>query len=168
VKLILGVADIPYSRRPTSRPVAKPRKRNKPLKQRGSAGSAGSTTTTGDVAEILESKYGVMQAFADLYQPEIVSALESSVAGALESLQMGAPATINPYGSGLSTIEQDFRSMLDRRMLDGLIPGVPTKAAERGINHRLKRPYVKSNPARPSFLDTGTYSANFRAWIETS
>jgi hypothetical protein len=44
--------------------------------------------------------------------------------------------------------------------------GVPTKAALKGINHRLRHPYRKSNPRRPSFVDTGLYVASFRAWME--
>lgn len=162
--LILGVNDIPYSVRPKSaRRVAKPRKTLK-VKRRPSGGFNG--TTTGDVAGFLEAKYHVMQAFADLYEPEIATALEDSLAGAMESIQQGAPPSIDPFGSAMSTIEQDFRDAIDRKIFDGLIPGVPTKAAIGGVDHRLKHPYRKSNPSRPSFRDTGLYQTNFRAWIE--
>ncbi len=59
-----------------------------------------------------------------------------------------------------------FRIFIDQKELDGVIPGVPTQAALRGVNHRLMRPYAKSNPVRPSFKDTGLYEASFRAWVE--
>lgn len=164
MKLILGVNDIPYSIRPTTARIAKPqRKRKRPLKK---PGGQASMKTTGDVAEILESKYHVMRAFADLYQPEIIDALEDSLKGAIESMAMGAPASLNPAGKALSSIEQEFRKAIDDQMFDGLIPGVPAKAAIRGVNHRLAHPYRRSNPERPTFRDTGLYQASFRAWIE--
>jgi len=43
------------------------------------------------------------------------------------------------------------------------IPGVPTKAALRGVNHRLKHPYRRRG-ARPSFVDTSLYMSSFKAW----
>jgi hypothetical protein len=46
------------------------------------------------------------------------------------------------------------------------IPGVPTQAALKGISHRLKHPYRKSNPRRPSFVDTGEYMRSAAFWID--
>ena len=42
-------------------------------------------------------------------------------------------------------------------------PGVPTKAALMGVNHRLKK---KRGPRRVSFIDTGQYQANLTNWVE--
>ena len=161
MKLVLGVSDIPYVERPKVQRIGMPRKGQRPRAARGL-----STVTTGDVAEWLEQRYSVMQAFADLYEPEIAAALTDAVEGSIESIQQGAPASHNVLGSALGTIEEDFRQMLDRRVLDGIVPGVPTKAAEQGVNHRLRRPNARSNGSRPSFIDTGLYQANFHAWIE--
>jgi len=44
-------------------------------------------------------------------------------------------------------------------------PGIPTGAAEAGVNHRLLHPYAKDNPERPSFIDTGQYQADFKSWV---
>ena len=167
ITLNLGINDIPYSGQPGSvRPVAKPKrgKANKPRKAPGSR----TLPSTGDVAQILEDRYHIMEVFAESYMPHIVAAIEHSIGGAIESLAMGAPATINPFGSGMGEIEEGFRYFLDSSEMETMgIPGVPTMASVRGINHRLAHPYAKSNPPRPSFIDTGTYQANFRAWIET-
>jgi hypothetical protein len=62
-------------------------------------------------------------------------------------------------------MHQMFNEFIDRRGMDGM-PGVPTDAARLGINHRLKHPYAKANPERPSFKDTGTYMQSFTAWVE--
>lgn len=128
--------------------------------------SAASKTTTGDVAEFLEARYGVMRAFYDIHEEEILAELFEALQDRMESVAMGAPLTgeLLPDGA-LSGVEQMFREMLDRRELDGRIPGVPTAAALAGVDHRLKHPYARSNPARPSFIDTGHYQAFMRAWL---
>lgn len=143
--LKLGVVDIPYA---------------------GAPGSKGQTSqTTGDVAEILEAKYGVMAYFADRHTDDIAGALTEAVEGSLENLMMGAPPSNDPFGAATGKIEQMFRKFLDDEEMRGQ-PGVPTKAAQRGINHRLARPYAHENPRRPSFIDTGLYQNSFTAWIE--
>ena len=127
------------------------------------------TITTGDVAEILEALYGNARHFYDIHGQEIADEVGEVMQGKLESLLMGGPL---PSGDSLfehgelSNIEEMFREMLDKRELDGVADGVPTRAAQRGVNHRLRHPYLRSNPARPSFIDTGLYSANFRVWSD--
>lgn len=136
----LGVSDIPYSNDKDGK-------------------------TTGDVAEILEAKYGVMGAFADAHSDDIVHAMKSSIEGAFESMLASAPRN-DVYGSGTSEIEDRFQRFLDDKEIEGLgIAGVPTKAALAGVNHRLKHPY-KKRAARQSFIDTGTYQLSMRAWID--
>src|ERR1700743_475626 len=109
--------------------------------------------TTGDVAEILEAKYEVMQQFYDHHQQQIADDLAEGMVGVLESTLMGAPPTLDPYGSGTSKGEQSFRDFLDRKEIETYgIPGVPTQAALKGVSHRFKRPY-KKRPPRPSFID---------------
>lgn len=138
--LLLGVNDIPYS------------------DEKG--------VTTGDVAEYLEHKYHLVQIWAESNMQVIADDLAEGALDALESIMMGAPATDNPLLGALSKIEEDFKTYLsDDGMAKLGYPGVPTAAAKRGVNHRMKHPYAKRDP-RPSFIDTGMFQANFRAWIE--
>jgi hypothetical protein len=125
------------------------------------------TQTTGDIAEILERRYGIMQFFADVHSDDvIVPELENIIGGKLENLLMGGPVHENVFEEGdLSGIEHAFRQMLDNREMDGRVPGVPTKAAQMGVSHRMAHPNAKRGP-RSSFIDTGQYQAAMRAWIE--
>lgn len=164
--LHLGVVDIKYQNKSTEpKKVAKPQrgKRNRPVK----APDAPSVPneTTGDVAEILEKQYHIMENFAHRYGDVIASSLANSVAGALTNLMAGAPPTNNPFGSAEMVIEDSFKAFLDNGEMDGM-PGVPTMAAQKGVNHRLKHPYAKSNPPRESFIDTGLFQQSFKAWVE--
>lgn len=162
--LNLGVIDLPYANPPkrTRTPKAKKGKANKPIKLKAASG----TQTTGDVAEYLEKDYGVMQTFYDAKEEQIAKAFESSVASALENLMLGSPAIGNPFAEAQDEIEAMFKHFLSSQEVEHAgIPGVPTQAAQNGVNHRLKHPYAKGNPRRPSFIDTGLYMANFKAWV---
>ena len=123
--------------------------------------------STGDVAEWLETKYGVMQAFFNAHEQDIANALEDSVKDTLENLLMGAPPDMNAFGAGTSRIEEMFKDFISSQQAEQVgIPGTPTAAALKGVNHRLKHPYAKSNPRRPSFRDTGLYQTSFKCWVE--
>ena len=123
--------------------------------------------TTGDVATILEDKYGVMEFFyKHVGAYAIVRALERSSLGTIESLLLGVPAKITITAEAESEIEAMFRHFLSQREMDGKVTGVPTAAALKGINHELKHPYAKTNPVRPSFIDTEQYQASFKIWID--
>jgi len=159
----LGVADIPYRQAlpPQQRRSARWRHRIRPWQR------LGGLTTTGDVAEILEKRYGLFSQFSVLHGADIVAAVENAMSGKLENLLLGhgsLDAAIFADGD-LSDVEATFRRSIDDRDYDSRLPGVPTRAAQRGVNHRLARPYAKGNPPRPSFLDTGAVQANFRAWV---
>lgn len=122
---------------------------------------------TGEVAEILEQNYGIMEAFAreDVHGKDIVRSIESTLESALKNLVGGGPAN-PPWGDGMHEIETAFRTFIDSREAERVgIPNTPTKAALDGVNHRLAHPYRKSNPRRPSFRDTGLYVRSFRAWM---
>ena len=169
--LHLGIIDVPYSSGSYDKAPKKIAKVRYGTAKRGDvkAERAGSATkTTGDVAEILESKYHIMEFFFEDVGSELIGdALANSVAGAIENLFAGAPAaTINPSAEAMSEIEAAFKLFLSQQEMDGQQPGVPTKAAQMGVNHRFLHPYAKSNPSRPSFIDTGLYSANFKSWID--
>lgn len=159
--LHLGVLDIPYTDADEGpRPLPKARKG----KQRPRGKASSGARTTGDVAEILEAKYHVMETFYDLHEEEIVGDLLDSMEGALESLLMGGPAHGDPLAAATTQIEARFKVYLDsEEIAETATPGVPTKAALRGVNHRLK---VKRGERRPSFIDTGQYEASMKAWVD--
>lgn len=163
--LRLGVIDVPYANEAQHEkiPQAEKGKANKPLKPK----TEGGTQTTGDVAEILEAKYHIMDTFAFARLPDIAKELEQSIAGSLETLMMGGHPNSNPFKSAESAITAMFKQFLATADIEHMgIEGVPTQAAKNGVNHRLKHPYAKSNPRRASFIDTGLYSQSFVAWIE--
>lgn len=139
--LHLGVTDLPY----------------------GKKGSK----STGDVAEILEARYGLVEKFVDMHAAVIQHDIENSLQGALETLAMGGPAAgpARALATAASAIEDTFKQSLTMQSYDGKIGGVPTGAALRGVNHRMKRPYVRRSP-RPSFIDTGLFQSSFRVWAD--
>lgn len=160
LKLHLGINDVPYSRSyapqrtrvgGTLRPARPPAGDNR--------------MSTGDVAEILEARYGIMQFFWDRYGDEIREVIADALRGRMENQLMGAPTTdeLLPVGS-LSKVEEMFRSFLDNREMDGRVAGVPTGAARMGVSHRMLHPYAR-RAERPSFIDTGQYSTHFRAFV---
>lgn len=151
--LRLGVIDVPYANPP-------------PALRRNRSRVARGTQTTGDVAEWLETRYHVMEIFAQQHLQDIATDLEEGLKGALESLLAGAPPSLNAFGGACARIEERFRDFLSNREMESLgYPGVPTQAALRGVSHRFKRPY-KRRPPRPSFIDTGLYQASETVWVE--
>lgn len=120
--------------------------------------------TTGDVAGFLEARYGLMETFYRVRGAVVGQAMEDSLSGALESLLMGR--AVDPWGSATQEIQANFREWISSRAAEQAgMPGVPTKAALMGVSHRLRHPYRKSNPRRPSFRDTGLLLASFRTWV---
>lgn len=137
--LHLGVVDVPYADK--------------------------SGTSTGDVAGYLETKYHVMEHFYELNDEKIAAKLADSLAGQLENLLAGAPTEgVQPYAEAESAIDAEFRQFLALDVLASYgYPGIPTKAALAGVNHRLK---AKKGAGRPSLIDTGLYQGSFKAWVE--
>lgn len=141
MKLHLGVLDVPY--------------------QDGDR-------TTYEVAIIIEHKYHVMETFVDtIGRDTIADAFAHSAKSSVEDLFSGALAAgVSLTMEATEEIQSAFRVFIDQQEMDGVVPGVPTQAALKGVNHRFKRPYVKGNPERPSFRDTGLYQASMRAWTD--
>lgn len=165
ITLHLGVLDIPYSnyQAPQKVPKAKKGKQNKPIKPKSDA----ATKTTGEIAEILEDKYGVLDTFVYARLPDIAAALEESIAGELETLLMGGRPGGNPFQSAESSITAMMKKFISAQEIEHMgIEGVPTKAALTGVNHRLNHPYAKKNGRRPSFMDTTLYWQSLRAWFK--
>ena len=156
MKLALGVLDVAYS-----------------------DANAKKATTTGEVAQILEDRYHVMETFYVANEDFIGDEMVKSVSNTIDSLGVGAPPTINPLTEAEQAIERRFRQFLDQREMAKLIAGLSPElraalgpsgefsgAASRGVSHRKKHPYSKKNKARPEFVDTGLYQQSFRAWFE--
>src|SRR5580692_1119246 len=147
--LVLGVLDVAYS---DSHGIRK-----------------GETTTTGDVAEILEERYHVMQTFYQARKEKIASFLADTMASALQDICNGQRVKNPSYGAE-QRIEAEFRSFLDANEMQKLaiaLTGVAlSAAAARGVNHRKKNPYAKKNKERPAFVDTGLYRSSFRAQLK--
>lgn len=139
MKIVLGVLDQPY------------------------AGAKGGQTT-GSVAQILEAKYGVMAKFVQDHEQEIADALAESVGNAIHNMMAGNAPQVDPFGAATARVEEMFRDALDNHEMDGRIPGVPTKAALRGVSHRFVN--KKGPKGRSSFVDTGLYEGSFRCWVE--
>lgn len=166
LRLHFGVIDVPYAD-PKEAPAKRKARLGKALvrPKRPKKGDEGKTT--GDVAEILEAKYGVLEAFFDNNEVAIVDHLEDGITGALESMLMGAPPSLDAFGEGTAKIEEMFKAALSNREIESYgLEGVPTAAARKGVSHRFKHPYAKKNPRRPSFIDTGLYQASAKVWVE--
>lgn len=145
--LHLGVVDLPYVKAQVG-----------PAQQLGAA-------STGDVATILEAKYSVMQTFFILHEQDVATAMEKSMAGALENLLLGAPAAPNLFMAAESDIDKQFRKFIASGEIETAgIDGVPTQAALDGVNHRKKKP--RTGKRRVSFRDTGLYMNSFKAWVD--
>lgn len=145
MRLVLGVVDLPYV------------EAKKP-------GEKGTPTTTGKVAAILEAKYSVMGHFSELHGPDIAELLAINLNETLDALLMGAPASIDPFGSAMSGIQNLFVTYIDdEEIAQTGQPGVPTKAALNGVSSRFKE---QKGDRRASFYDTGLYESAFRAWIK--
>lgn len=163
--LHLGVIELPYVEAPTPQTRLPKARKGKQRPRKPPVAKAGGQTT-GDVADILERKYHVMETFYEVHEEEIADDFAQAMAGALEDLLVGAPPSAQPYAAAESALQARFKTFLESKEMDELaVDGVPTKASLRGVNHRLK---IKRGGPRPSFIDTGLYESSFVAWIERS
>ena len=122
--------------------------------------------TTGAVAKELERKYGVMRHFTTMHSKEITDAVALAFAGAIGNVVAGQDPMIALKGAFMEAsgeITPAFGLFLDRKEMDGMVGGVPTKASLMGRSSRHKSG-MKAGP-RPSFIDTGLYSASMTSEI---
>jgi hypothetical protein len=155
--LVLGVHDIAYGAQFSSGG-------SRRSKSRAQA-AYGKGKTTGDIAQILEARYGIMRTFYEMNKTDIASALEKSMVGSVINIVNGQPGPIKADAQAMSDIEMAFKQSLSMRAYDGVIKGVPTKASLGGVSSRFKQPGAR-RPARPSFINTGLYQSSFTAWTE--
>lgn len=139
MKLVLGVVDIAYS-------------------------SEAGNVTTGDVAEFLESSYGVMRIFAEEYEYRIGQWLADGLADQIQDMANGAPRAADPFADGEQQIERAFRQFIASGEIERINPDLPSQAAIEGRSKRRKR---SSGPRRVSLVDTGNYVASFRCWMSS-
>lgn len=159
--------DQPYDTRSpmTKRQIARAIRKGKPPKTHVARG----TITTGDVADILEAKYHIMERFAEKYLDDIAEIVNDAVIGSMETLirSAGSVSVDSAINAAFPKIEEKFKDFIGTGEVESVgIPGVPTEAALRGVDHRLTHPYLKSNPRRPSFVDTSLYVDSFKAWSD--
>ena len=131
--------------------------------------------TTGEVAEILEKRFGVMETFYVARQEQIGNMLAESVVNAIETL-VTTGRHVNPTFGGAQKIEAEFRAFLDKNEMAKLVAGLSEGeraalsgtfdgAGKSGVSHRKKHPYAAKNKSRPAFVDTGLFRSAFRAWL---
>lgn len=141
-------------------------------------------TTTGQVAEILEAKYHVMEVFYELHKQEIADDIAKTLADDLQAMMRHESITAIPISGAMQRIERSFRDYLDADEWQKT-SGQAIAAAQNGVSHRFKnamntrsmrvggdksgkgskmvlRPGKQRGP-RPAFIDTGLYQASFRA-----
>ena len=152
----LGVTDVPYSFTDDVGKVKKGKNKGKKY-----------ASTTGDVAEILETKYGVMAAFWSRHGEEAVASLSASLQDEFEAALQGKDfSSGSAFTGGAAEVEDMFQKFLDLKEMDTMgVAGVPTAASLAGVSHRFKKPYAK-RASRPSFIDTGLYENSFRCWVD--
>lgn len=120
--------------------------------------------TTGDLAEILESKYGLYSVYLDANLEKISDDVAESVQDAIDNILAGGPAADNPCAGAEQEITLGFINFLDTDEMAKIgVRGVPTEAALKGVNHRLK---INKGSPRLSFIDTGTLRAATTAWVD--
>ncbi len=165
ITLHLGVTDIPYAWGAKASGGISAAKAQKAAKSKTPPPSSGAGKTTGEVAEILEQKYGLFTKFVEIHRPVIEYEVSNSLEGAMETILTGHMPS-DPLATAKSGIEELFKDALTMQSYDYKIPGVPTGAAQRGVRHSFKRSYLSSRGPRPSFVDTGLFRDSFRCWTD--
>ena len=129
--------------------------------------------STGDVAEILEAKYGIMQAFYDAHQSEIGELLTRTLQESLQTAAITGGQVTPMFAPATDRIKEMFDYFITSREAERVgIPGAPTAAALGGGSLRFKKTKElrskvrKVRSRRPSFYDTGAYAAHFQCEVK--
>ena len=115
--------------------------------------------TTGEVAQYLEDKFGVMQTFFDMNSGYIADRIENSLAGSIETLVMKGSPQEDIFASGMSDVEHRFREYITMQE-----HGIQLKSEAQGS--RFKMQYKKVKAKKIAFVDTGLYRRSFKAWVD--
>lgn len=117
--------------------------------------------TVGDVAEIIEDKFHVMQIFADMHEQDMADELSISYANAMDSIFSGRPMPKDFAASATAKIGDMFETYINTQE-----HGIDLKKLRKPLaGSRKKRQYRKAKAAT-AFLDTGLYRGAFKAWTE--
>ncbi len=167
LKLVLGFDDTPYADRYSEKsPLTATVKKRRPKVMSKPQEAYGEGKSAREVAKELEDKYKIVETFYDMEEDFIVSLIEDVMADEIEEIMtMGVPSKKGISSSDTDKIEKKFRQSLTSQAYDGVIPGVPTLASQRGVSHLRQHPYA-GRGSRPSFVDTGLYMRSFKAWVE--
>jgi hypothetical protein len=125
----------------------------------------GEGKTTLEVAQELEDKYHIVEKFLEMEEDRINELAGDVITDAFEDIEKFTRHKWKKRTKAMEGIESRFRANLVGRKYDGVLSGVPTMAAIRGVSHLNQHPYAK-RASRPSFIDTGMYMRSFRAWLE--
>lgn len=120
-------------------------------------------TTTGDVANWLENKYGIMNAYVGMNKKFI----------GMEVMQEILGVKNRGVQHDMSAIASSLKQAISMQAFNGVLPGVPTKASRMGISSRFKNGKRRgkskvSGVARPSFIDSGLYQGSIRVMLDES
>jgi hypothetical protein len=159
----LGYLNVPYTEQSIIRPVTSAKEEARRSRKR----SFRTTMTTEKVGEILEEHYGLLDVFWELQEKDVVNILKTTITNRVQGMMAGRSPIRDRSITGVAKpafkgIEKLFRDFLDRKVMDGLVPGVPTKASLKGTTGGR---YKTLRPGRPSFVATGLLRASFRVWI---
>jgi hypothetical protein len=164
IVLHMGFVNTPYTKQTIMRPATSAKLEAKRQHRRGFS----KTMTADRVARILEGKYNIVEVFQEIHKEDIHNIINEGIGDvAFSMLSENRPFTFskmkNLMKSNTKQIELMFRQFLNFEEMNGMIPGVPTKAALKGVRHGRGRVTRRGIP-RPSFVDTGIYRASFRCW----
>lgn len=120
-------------------------------------------TTTHEVAEILEKKYGVMDVFVQAHRQAILDDVSKAYVTMLKRYLKTGSAWGNHHEFPLERTDAAFRDYLSRDEWQKLT-GRTIGAAQGGISSRKKAGRYET--ARPAFIDTGLYRRSFRAFLQ--
>lgn len=157
-----GFKDVPYEyeQRLT-------RKTRKGSKRKRKTRKVRRQTSTGEVADQLEAKYGIVEKFVEEKQDQIIDAYSEALTDALERSLEGKAPDPGAVDVGAEKVHDLFQEFIVSGEAERVgIPGTPTQAAMAGVSHKRVHPYSQKNPRRPSFYDTGLYVDNFMSWID--
>jgi hypothetical protein len=162
LKLHMGFINTPYTQEAMQRPATSAKLEERRVRNRGFS----RTMTAQKVASILEGKYGIVETFQKIYDEEINNIIhegfkEIAEKTILERKGQTRTSLKNLMKPSTKQIEGMFKSFLRAEEMNGMAPGVPTKAS---FGKQRKR--GRSIKPHSSFVRTGIYMSSFRAWID--
>lgn len=119
--------------------------------------------TTGDVANWLENKYGIMNAYVGMNKKFIGMEVMQEILGVKNRQPQ----------HDMSAIAKSLKQAISMQAFNGVLPGVPTKASRMGVSSRFKSGKRRgkskvSGVPRPSFIDSGIYQDSIRVVLDES